>query len=80
MRQDLYYRLRKYENYLLTAIEADYIRTMTVSQVKDIEDISDGLGVPYHHNGCPKCLFTHMKKLATLYFDEVKRKQNKKPK
>lgn len=81
MKITIYNKLRKYENYLYTAHYADYIRGLTAPQVQELSEIGGELGMPYKHNGCPKCMLNFMKRLAIPYFEQQKKlEENKKDK
>lgn len=68
MRMDLYYKLRKYESYLITASKANYIRGLSNKQVEELISIGDGIDIHYKNNHCPACLLAFVKKLAKPYF------------
>lgn len=78
MKMNLFYKLRKYESYLYTAYKADYIRSLTAPQVKELSEIGGEIGIPYQHNGCPKCVLNFIKKLAKPYFEQKEELDKKK--
>lgn len=68
MKINLYMRLRKYESYLNTAHKADYIRGLTTTQLNELIEVGNELGIHYKYNHCPKCVLDFIKKLAVPYF------------
>lgn len=77
MRMDIFYNLRKYEKYLTTAHDADYIRALNMKEVKELTEIGAELGIAYKHNNCPKCLLKFVKQLADKYFEQKNSKSKK---
>lgn len=76
-----YNKLRKYEDYLSTASKANYIRSLTNSQMEDLIAIADSIGIKFKNNHCPKCTLGFMKRLAVPYFEQkskLEEKQNEK--
>ena len=73
-------RLRKYESYLATALRGNFIRSMSIKQVEEIEDISMELGMGWKYNHCPNCLLNQMKRLAVEYFKQKEKNENNKKK
>lgn len=70
MKITVYNKLRKYENYLYTSINANYIRGLSMPQVNELTAIGSELDIKYKHNGCPKCMLEFVKKLAKPYFEQ----------
>jgi len=63
-------KLGKYESYLTTAYKADYVRGLTSTQINELIEVGNTLGIKYKHNGCPKCVLEFIKKLASPYFEQ----------
>jgi len=81
MRMDLYYKLRKYESYLITASKANYIRGLNNKQIDELISIGDEIDIHYKNNHCPSCLLAFVKKLAKPYFaqqESLKMKEEEK--
>lgn len=70
MRMDLYYKLRKYENYLITASKANYIRGLNNKQIDELISIGAEIGIYYKNNHCPSCLLAFVKKLSKPYLQQ----------
>ena len=68
MKQETYDRLTKYNSYLYTAHNADYIRALSNREVDELIEIGNELGIYYKNNHCPKCALEFVKKLAVQYF------------
>lgn len=77
MKKDLFNRLKAYESYLTTAEKANFIRSLTNSQVEDLTTIGAELGINYKNNHCPKCALEFVKKLAKPYFEHIKLQETK---
>lgn len=80
---DLYYRLRKYESYLITASKANYIRGLNNKQIDELISIGAEIGIYYKNNHCPSCLLAFVKKLAKPYLQQkesLKKKEEEKKK
>lgn len=75
MTQDIFDGLNKYESYLITASKANYIRSLTNSQMDELISLGASLGIIYKNNHCPKCALEFIKKLATPYFEEKQKKE-----
>jgi len=71
-------KLRKYEDYLTTAIKGNYIRSLTNTQIEELIAIGDEVGIKYKNNHCPKCALDFVKKLATPYFEQKTKLEEKK--
>ena len=78
MKITAYNKLRKYESYLITAHKANYIRALTNSQVEELIEIGNEVGIHYKNNHCPKCALEFMKKLAVPYFEQKQKLEDKK--
>ena len=70
MKITIYNKLKKYEGYLQTAKYGNFIRGLNCKQVQELSDIGNEIGIPYKHNGCPKCMLDFIKKLAEPYFKQ----------
>lgn len=69
MTQEIFNGLSKYESYLTTASKANYIRSLTNSQMDELIALGAELGVHHVNNHCPKCALEFIKKLAAPYFE-----------
>lgn len=78
MKMPTYYRLKKFEDYLTTAHQANYIRALTNSEVDKLIEIGNELGIYYKNNHCGKCLLSFIKQLAIPYFKQKKQLEEKK--
>lgn len=78
MKITIYNKLRKYESYLITAHEGNYIRSLTNSQIEDLITIGAELGIEYKNNHCPACALAFVKKLAVPYMEQKKKLETKK--
>lgn len=67
MTKELYQRLSKYENYLSTARNQNYIRALTKKQVDELVEIGKELGETTSSRTCPKCLLDFCRRLAVHY-------------
>ena len=70
MKEEIFEGLNKYESYLITASQANYIRSLTTSQMNDLISLGAELGIIHKHNHCPQCALEFIKKLAIPYFEE----------
>lgn len=77
MRMNIFYNLRKYEKYLITAHDADYIRALTMNDIKELTEIGAELGIIYKHKNCNTCLLKFVKRLADKYFEQKNSKSKK---
>lgn len=73
MKITIYNKLKKYESFLLTAHEANFIRSLTNSQMEDLISIGAEINILYKNNHCPKCALEFVKKLAIPYFEQKKK-------
>lgn len=78
MKITIYNKLRKFDRYLFTSYYSDYVRGLTSREVQELSEIGNEVGIPYKHNGCPKCLLNFIKKLAKPYFEQQKKLEEKK--
>lgn len=78
MKITVYNKLRKYESYLITAHEGNYIRSLTNTQVEELISIGKEIGILYKNNHCPKCALDFVKKLAIPYFEQKEKLELKK--
>lgn len=69
MKANLFKSLEKYDTYLTTASKADFIRSLTTTQLDELIGIGAELGIYYKNNHCPKCTLEFIKKLAVPYFE-----------
>ena len=78
MKLTTYQKLKKYEGWLTTAHNGNYIRSLTNSQMDDLISIASEIGIIHVNNHCPKCALEFMKKLAIPYFEfQAKMESNK---
>lgn len=75
MKDSVFSTLAKYESYMYTAINADFIRGLTKNEIKELTEAAKEVGILYTHNGCPKCCLDFIKKLAVPYFKEKERRE-----
>jgi len=80
MKLGTYQKLRKYEAWLTTAHKADFIRSLSNSQMEDLIAIAKEEGIHHTNNHCPKCALEFMKKLARPYFEFQEKMENNKKK
>lgn len=73
MKITVYNKLKKYESFLLTAHEANFIRSLTNTQMEDLIKIGAEIGILHKNNHCPKCALEFVKKLAIPYFEQKKK-------
>lgn len=79
MKKELKDRLSKYEIHLKTAYKADFIRSLTSTELEGLIEIGKELGIIYKPNSCPKCRLSFVKRLADLYYnDQVETKKRSK--
>lgn len=78
MKITVYNKLRKYESFLTTAHYANFIRSLTVSQMNELVTLGKEIGINYVHNHCPKCALDFVKKLAAPYFEQKEKLETKK--
>lgn len=78
MKITIFNKLKKYESYLYTAHNGNFIRSLTNSQVEDLIKIGEELGIIYKNNHCPKCALDFVKKLAAPYYEQKKKLEEKK--
>ena len=78
MKITTYNKLKKYESYLTTAYEANFIRSLTNAQMDDLISIAKEIGIEHKNNHCPKCALEFIKKLAKPYFEQKKKLELKK--
>lgn len=78
MKITVFNKLRKYESYLFTAKEANFIRSLTNKDMEDLISIGAEIGIMHKNNHCPKCALDFVKKLAVPYFEQKKKLENKK--
>lgn len=81
MKVTVFEKLKKYESYLITAHEANFIRSLTNTQMEELIGIGAELGIIYVNNHCPKCALDFVKKLSILYYEyKEKQRSESKPK
>ena len=78
MKITAYNQLRKYESYLTTATQGNYIRSLTNKQMEELIKIGEEVGIKHTNNHCPKCALEFMKKLAIPYFEQKQKLELKK--
>lgn len=78
MKITIFNRLRKYETFLYTAHYANYIRSLTNSQLEDLISIAAELNIIHKNNHCPKCTLDFVKKVAIPYFEQKDKLEQKK--
>ena len=71
-------KLKKYEKYLYTAKYANYIRTLTNSQVEDLIVAGAMIDIHFKNNHCGVCILNFVKRLADKYFEQKEKNENKK--
>ena len=69
MTKETYEGLSKYESYLTTAAKANYIRSLTNSQMDELIVLAAEVGIHHVNNHCPKCALEFIKRLAAPYFE-----------
>lgn len=69
--------LEKYNSYFITASKADFIRGLTTTQLNELIEVANELGIYYKNNHCPKCVLEFMKKLAVPYFEHKEKVEKK---
>lgn len=69
MNDELYNRLKPFEQYLGTAYRAQYVRGLTSKQLDELTLIAKELGITFKYNGCSKCTYNFVKRLADLYYN-----------
>ena len=72
--------MRKYEKYLYTAKYADYIRSLTTTQVDDLVTVGEELKVGLSNKHCGTCILKFMKLLAEPYFEQKEKMENNRKK
>lgn len=77
MKATVFEKLKKYESYLITAHEANFIRSLTNTQMEELIGIGAELGIIYVNNHCPKCALDFIKKLSIPYYEEKQRSESK---
>lgn len=70
MKDEVFAVLAKYESYMYTATNADFIRGLTKNEMKELTEAAKEVGIIYTHNGCPKCALDFIKKLAVHFYKE----------
>lgn len=80
MKLTTYQKLKKYEGWLTTAHNGNYIRSLTNSQMDDLISIASEVGIIHVNNHCPKCALEFIKKLAIPYFEFQTKMENNKEK
>lgn len=78
MKITIFNKLRKYETFLYTAHYANYIRSLTNSQLEDLISIAAELNIIHKNNHCPKCTLDFVKKVAIPYFEQKDKLEQKK--
>lgn len=78
MKITVFNKLKKYESYLFTAKEANFIRSLTNKEMEDLISAGAEIGINYKNNHCPKCALDFVKKLAVPYFEQKKKLEEKK--
>ena len=78
MKITIFNKLKKYENYLYTAKNANYIRGLSSTQVAELEEIGKELDLSFRNSHCPACVLKFMKQLATPYFEQKEKLELKK--
>ena len=78
MKITVYNKLRKYESYMYSAVNCNFIRSMNIKQVEELEEIAKELNIQFKYNHCPKCLLDLMKKFGNGYFEQKKKLEDKK--
>lgn len=77
MKITLFNKLRKYESYLYSAQNANYIRGIIVKDLEELISIGDEVGIHYKYNHCPKCVLDFIKKMAKPYFEQKEKLEQK---
>ena len=75
MKDEVFAVLSNFDNYFITATEADFIRSLTVKELNDLIGAAKEVGIFYTNNHCPKCTLDFIKKLAVPYFKEKAARQ-----
>lgn len=70
MKDEVFAVLAKYESYMYTASNADFIRGLTKNEIKELTEAAKEVGILYTYNGCPKCTLDFIKKLAVHFYKE----------
>jgi len=78
MKINVYNKLRKYESFLQTALEGNFIRSLTNSQMEELIAIGAEIGINHKNNHCPACALAFIKKLAVPYFEQKTKLESKK--
>ena len=78
MKITVYNKLKKYESFLITAHQGNYIRSLTNVQIEELIAIGNEIGISYKNNHCPKCALDFVKKLAVPYFEQKDKLELKK--
>ena len=68
-------KLKKYENYLYTAKYANYIRSLSNTQVEDLIVAGNEIDIQFKNNHCGICILNFIKKLAEKYFEQKEKNE-----
>lgn len=73
-------KLRKYETYLYTAKNANFVRGLTNTQIEDLITAGNEIDIPFNNNHCPSCILRFIQRLAEPYFTQKEKMENNKKK
>ena len=69
-------KLKKYESYLYTAKNANFVRGLTNAQIEDLITAGEDIDIHFKNNHCPTCILKFIQRLAELYFAQKEKMEN----
>lgn len=69
MTEEIFLKLKNYENFLSTAHKANYVRGLMRKDLDDLILIAKELGIEYKRSSCSVCNLNFVKRLAALYYE-----------
>lgn len=73
MKSETFNTLKRYESYMITAHDGDYIRGLSNREIEELIVAGKDLGIIYENNHCPMCLLNFVKKLSNHFYAERER-------